>query len=77
MLEDQRCLRACDVGIGVQVLHDEGPEVVGVAGGHVQKKVVGAGKKVDVHHLRLAQSDELSAEGLADTSICAKLMAFL
>jgi len=26
---------------------------------------------------RLAQSDELSAEGLADTSICAKLMAFL
>jgi Citrate synthase, C-terminal domain len=54
VLEDQRRLRAGHVGVGVEVFHHEGPQIVGVACGDVQDEVVGAGEKIDVHHLRLA-----------------------
>ena len=54
MFEDQRGLRACHVGVGVQVLHHERAEIVGVTRGDVKDEVVGARQEVDVHHLRPA-----------------------
>jgi hypothetical protein len=49
MLENQRRLRAGDIGVGVEVFDDERPQILGVARGHVQDEVVGAGEEVDVH----------------------------
>lgn len=51
MLEDQRCLRSRDIRVGVEVFHDERPQIVGIAGGDMKDEVVGAGQEVDVDHL--------------------------
>jgi acetyl-CoA carboxylase carboxyl transferase beta subunit len=66
MFEDERRLGARDVGVGVEVLHDERPQVVGVARSDVQDEVVGACEEVHLHHLRLApdllnEAEDLSA----------------
>src|ERR1700742_1167730 len=51
VLEDQRRLGARDVRVGVEVLHHERTQVVGVAGSDMQDEILGAGQKVDVDHL--------------------------
>src|SRR5581483_12476338 len=62
MLEDQRRLGARDIGVGIEVLDHEGPQVFGIAGRDVQDEIVGTGKEVDIHHLRLAPNllDEIA-----------------
>src|SRR5215475_13721848 len=52
VFEDQRGLRARHVGVGIEVLHDERPQVIGVTRGDVKDEIVGSGQEVDVHDLR-------------------------
>lgn len=54
MLEDQGRLGTCDVGVGIEVFDHERTQVLGVASGDVQDEIVGAGQKVDIHHLPFA-----------------------
>lgn len=44
----------CDVGVGIEVFDHERTQVLGVASGDVQDEIVGAGQKVDIHHLPFA-----------------------
>src|ERR1700757_734701 len=70
MLEDQRRLRASNVRVGVEVLHDERAQILRIAGGDVQDKVVGAGEEVHVDHL--GQLADLANE-MADSPASVRL----
>ena len=54
VLEDQRRLGPRHVGVGVEVVDHEGPQICGVTGGHMDEEVIRTGQEVDVDHLRLA-----------------------
>jgi hypothetical protein len=66
VLKNQRCLRAGDIHVSVEILDDEGSQVVCIPRGNMNDEIVCATEEIDIHDLGFAtnlldESPNLSA----------------